>query len=61
MGPNKWGIFLILTVTTGEGVGPAGGLSPVVCMLKNGLSKVVKPLCELVLSLICDFLLLEME
>ena len=37
MGPNKWGIFLILTVTTGEGVGPAGGISPVVCMLKNGL------------------------
>ena len=30
----------MLTVTTGEGVGPAGGISPVVCivcMLKNGL------------------------
>ena len=39
MGPNQWGIFLILTVTTGEGVGPAGGNSPVVCMLKNGLSQ----------------------
>ena len=37
MGPNNWGIFLILPVTTGEGIGPAGEISPVVCMLKNGL------------------------
>ena len=37
MGPNNWGIFLILLVTTGEGIGPAGEISPVVCMLKNGL------------------------
>ena len=37
MGPNNWGIFLILPVTTGEGIGPAGESSPVVCMLKNGL------------------------
>ena len=39
MGPNNWGIFLILPVTTGEGIGPAGEISPVVCMLKNGLTK----------------------
>ena len=39
VGPNNWGIFLILPVTTGEGVGPAGEISPVVCMLKNGLSQ----------------------
>ena len=38
MGPNNWGIFLILPVTTGEGIGPAGEISPVVCMLKNGLT-----------------------
>ena len=39
-GPNNWGIFLILPVTIGEGFGPAaaGEISPVVCMLKNGLS-----------------------
>ena len=37
MGPNNWGIFLILPITTGEGIGPAGEISPVVCMLKNGL------------------------
>ena len=37
MGPNNWGIFLILPVTTGEGIGPAGEISPVVCMLKNAL------------------------
>ena len=37
MGPNNWGIFLILFVTTGEGIGPAGEIFPVVCMLKNGL------------------------
>ena len=37
MGPNSWGIFLILPVTTGEGTGPDGEISPVVCMLKNGL------------------------
>ena len=37
MGPNNWGIFLILPVATGEGIGPAGEISPVVCMLKNGL------------------------
>ena len=24
MGPSNWGIFLILPVTTGEGIGPAG-------------------------------------
>ena len=41
MGPNNWGIFLILPVTTGEGIGPAGEISPVVCMLKNGLILVV--------------------
>ena len=40
MGPNNWGIFLILPVTTREGIGPAGEISPVVCMLKNGLLKV---------------------
>ena len=39
MGPNNWGIFLILLVTTGEGIGPAGEISPVVCMLKNGLPR----------------------
>ena len=38
MGPNNWGIFLIWPVTTGEGIGPAGEISPVVCMLKNGLA-----------------------
>ena len=37
VGPNNWGIFLILLVTTGEGIGPAGEISPVVCMIKNGL------------------------
>ena len=37
MGPNNWGIFLILPVTTGEGIGPDGEISPVVCMLKNSL------------------------
>ena len=37
VGPNNWGIFLILPVTTGEGVGPAGEILPVVCMLKNSL------------------------
>ena len=37
VGPNNWGIFLILLVTTGEGIRPAGEISPVVCMLKNGL------------------------
>ena len=37
VGPNNWGIFLTLPVTTGEGIGPAGEISPVVCMLKNGL------------------------
>ena len=37
MGPNKWGIFLILPVSTGEGIGPVGEISPVVCMLKDGL------------------------
>ena len=34
VGPNNWGIFLILPVTIGEGIGPAGEISPVVCMLK---------------------------
>ena len=24
VGPNNWGIFLILPVITGEGIGPAG-------------------------------------
>ena len=38
MGPNNWGIFLTLPVTTGESIGPAGEISPVVCMLKNGLT-----------------------
>ena len=37
MGPNNWGIFLILPATTGKGIGPAGEISPVVYMLKNGL------------------------
>ena len=37
MGPNNWEIFLILLITTGEGIGPAGEISPVVFMLKNGL------------------------
>ena len=41
MGPNNWGIFLIFPVTTGEGIGPAGEISPVVCMLKNGLDIIV--------------------
>ena len=45
MGPNNWGISLILPVTTGEGIGPAGEISPLVCMLKNGLvAGVVKQL-----------------
>ena len=30
---------MILLVTTGEGTGPAGEISPVVCMLKNGLGE----------------------
>jgi len=42
VGPNNWGIFLILPVTTGEGIGPAGEISPVVCMLKNALLRLVK-------------------
>ena len=37
VGPNNWGIFLTFPITTGEGIGPAGEISPVVCMLKNGL------------------------
>ena len=37
MGPNNWGIFLILPVTTGVGIGLDGEISPVVCMFKNGL------------------------
>ena len=37
VGPNNWTIFPILTVTTGEGVGPLGAISPEVCKLKNGL------------------------
>ena len=28
MGPNNWEIFLILPVTAGEGIGPAGGSFP---------------------------------
>ena len=28
VGPNNWGIFLILFVSTGEGIGPAGGNFP---------------------------------
>ena len=31
---------MVLPVTTGEGIGPAGEISPVVCMLKNGLNLV---------------------
>ena len=46
MGPNNWGIFLILPVTTGEGIGPAGDIFPVVCMLKNGLTEVEVDLGE---------------
>ena len=49
MGPDNWGIFLTLFVTTGEGIGPAGEISPVVCMLKNGLGvSMVAPEGELV-------------
>ena len=36
-GPKQLVNFLILLVSTGEGIGPAGEISPVVCMLKNGL------------------------
>lgn len=39
-GANNWGIFQILAIATGEGIGPAGEISPVVCMLKNGLFQV---------------------
>ena len=38
MDPNNWGIFLILLVTTGEGIGTAGEISPVAGVLKNGLT-----------------------
>ena len=45
VGPNNWGIFLILPVTTGEGIGTAGEISPVVCMLKMACPSPVKQCC----------------
>ena len=50
VGPNNGGIFLILPVTTGEGIGPAGKISPVVCMLKNGLFYTLFILCYIIKS-----------
>ena len=44
VGQNNWGIFLILLVTTVEGIGPTGEISPVVCMLKNGLISIQRSL-----------------